>query len=46
MVRNANENPEGVPLKINEHFCKVAKVNRKSCWIGNRNSLNQKQKGR
>jgi radical SAM protein with 4Fe4S-binding SPASM domain len=29
MVRNANENPEGDPLKINEHFCKVAALNRK-----------------
>jgi radical SAM protein with 4Fe4S-binding SPASM domain len=28
MVRNANENPEGDPLKINEHFCKVAALNR------------------
>jgi radical SAM protein with 4Fe4S-binding SPASM domain len=29
MVRNANENPEGDPLKINEHFCKVAALNRR-----------------
>jgi radical SAM protein with 4Fe4S-binding SPASM domain len=29
MVRNANENAEGDPLKINRHFCKVAEVNRK-----------------
>ncbi|GHU27205.1 hypothetical protein FACS1894172_19280 [Spirochaetia bacterium] len=29
MVRNANENPEGDPLKINPHFCKVAALNRK-----------------
>ncbi len=29
MVRNANENPDGDPLKINEHFCKVASLNRK-----------------
>ena len=28
MVRNANENPAGDPLKISEHFCKVAKLNR------------------
>lgn len=28
MVRNANEDPNGDPLKINEHFCKVAKLNR------------------
>jgi radical SAM protein with 4Fe4S-binding SPASM domain len=29
MVRNANENPNGDPLKINEHFCKVAALNRR-----------------
>jgi radical SAM protein with 4Fe4S-binding SPASM domain len=29
MVRNANENPDGDPLKTNEHFCKVAALNRK-----------------
>jgi radical SAM protein with 4Fe4S-binding SPASM domain len=29
MVRNANENQKGDPLRINEHFCKVAKLNRK-----------------
>jgi len=29
MVRNANENPDGNPLIINEHFCKVAELNRK-----------------
>jgi radical SAM protein with 4Fe4S-binding SPASM domain len=29
MVRNANENRDGDPLKINEHFCKVAALNRK-----------------
>jgi radical SAM protein with 4Fe4S-binding SPASM domain len=29
MVRNANENPEGNPLKLNRHFCKVAALNRK-----------------
>jgi radical SAM protein with 4Fe4S-binding SPASM domain len=29
MVRNANENPGGDPLKINEHFCRVAALNRK-----------------
>jgi radical SAM protein with 4Fe4S-binding SPASM domain len=27
MVRNANEDPDGSPLKINEHFCKVAELN-------------------
>lgn len=29
MVRNANEDPEGNPLNINKHFCKVAALNRK-----------------
>jgi radical SAM protein with 4Fe4S-binding SPASM domain len=29
MVRNANENPAGNPLKINKHCCKVAALNRK-----------------
>jgi len=29
MVRNANEDPEGNPLHINEHFCRVAALNRK-----------------
>jgi radical SAM protein with 4Fe4S-binding SPASM domain len=28
MGRNANENPEGDPFKINEHFCKVAALNK------------------
>ena len=28
MVRNANENPEGNPFKINKHFCKVAALNK------------------
>jgi radical SAM protein with 4Fe4S-binding SPASM domain len=29
MVRNANEHPNQDPLTINEHFCKVAALNRK-----------------
>jgi radical SAM protein with 4Fe4S-binding SPASM domain len=29
MVRNANENPLGDPLIINDHFCKVASINRR-----------------
>ena len=29
MVRNANENSEGDPFKINKHFCEVARINRK-----------------
>lgn len=28
MVRNANENPDGDPLKINRHFCAVAAKNK------------------
>lgn len=28
MVRNANESPSRNPLEINEHFCKIAAVNR------------------
>jgi len=28
MVRNANEDPKGNPLNINEHCCKVAEINR------------------
>jgi hypothetical protein len=29
LISNANENSEGDPFKINEHFCKVAAINRK-----------------
>lgn len=29
MVRNANENPQGDPLIVNEFFCDIAKLNRK-----------------
>ena len=28
MIRNANENPEGDPLIVNEFFCNIAKLNR------------------
>lgn len=28
MVRNANENPKGDPLVVNEFFCNIAKLNR------------------
>jgi radical SAM protein with 4Fe4S-binding SPASM domain len=28
MVRNANENPQGDPLAVNEYFCNIAKLNR------------------
>ncbi len=29
MVRNANEDPLGDPLAVNEHFCNIAKLNKK-----------------
>jgi radical SAM protein with 4Fe4S-binding SPASM domain len=29
MVRNANENPLGDPLAVNEYFCNIAKLNKK-----------------
>lgn len=29
MVRNANENDEGNPFKLNTHFCKIAALNKK-----------------
>ena len=29
MVRNANEDPQGDPLAVNEYFCDIAKLNRK-----------------
>jgi radical SAM protein with 4Fe4S-binding SPASM domain len=45
MVRNANENPEGDPLKINEHFCKVANLNRKIVLDWKRKLLESKEKG-
>lgn len=28
MVKNANENPQGDPLVVNEFFCKIAKLNK------------------
>lgn len=28
MVRNANEDPLGDPLAVNEYFCNIAKLNR------------------
>lgn len=30
MVRNANENPEGNPLVVNDFFCDVAKINKEA----------------
>ena len=29
MVRNANEDPMGDPLVVNEYFCEIAKLNKK-----------------
>jgi hypothetical protein len=29
LVRNANENPLGDPLVVNEYFCNIAKLNKK-----------------
>ena len=29
MVRNANEDPDGDPLAVNEYFCKIAELNKK-----------------
>lgn len=36
MVRNANEDPMGDPLAVNEYFCDIAKLNRKMIaeWKG------------
>ena len=39
MVRNANENPEGDPFKINEHFCKVAALNKQIVLEWEKNHL-------
>jgi radical SAM protein with 4Fe4S-binding SPASM domain len=41
MVRNANENPDGDPLKINEHFCRVAALNRKIVLDWKEKSVNK-----
>lgn len=30
MVRNANENPSGDPLVVNEYFCDIARINKKA----------------
>jgi MoaA/NifB/PqqE/SkfB family radical SAM enzyme len=49
MVRNANENQEisavgtlGNPLKINEHYCKIAALNRKIIMEWKKNMIQQK----
>ncbi|CEM62401.1 hypothetical protein TPHV1_320004 [Treponema phagedenis] len=39
MVRNANENPEGDPFKINKHFCKVAALNKRIVTDWRKNKL-------
>ena len=41
MVRNANENPEGNPLIINKHFCKVAALNKKIVLDWRKKNLTQ-----
>ena len=41
-VRNANENPLGDPLEVNEYFCEIAKLNRKIVLEGKAKLLNSK----
>lgn len=40
MVRNANENPEGDPLVVNEFFCDIAKLNRQIMLEGKKKLMN------
>lgn len=40
MVRNANENLLGDPLTVNEHFCNIAKLNRKIILEWKENLIN------
>jgi hypothetical protein len=40
MVRNANENPLGNPLAVNEYFCDIAKLNREIIFEGKKNLMN------
>jgi hypothetical protein len=40
MVRNANENPLGDPLAVNEHFCNIAKLNREIIFEGKTKLVN------
>lgn len=37
MVRNANENPSGDPLAVNEYFCKIAKLNKEIAHVNESN---------
>ena len=37
MVRNANEHPLGNPLKVNQYFCDIAKLN-KDIYFNRKNS--------
>lgn len=38
MVRNANESPEGDPLAVNEYFCDIVRLNKKTL-IKHRNNI-------
>jgi len=40
MVRNANENPLGDPLVVNEYFCNIANLNRKIILEWNEKCMN------
>jgi radical SAM protein with 4Fe4S-binding SPASM domain len=40
MVRNANENPLGDPLAVNEYFCDIAKFNKKITLEWKKNLIN------
>jgi len=40
MVKNANENPTGDPLVVNEFFCNIAKLNRKIALEGKEKIMN------
>lgn len=40
MIRNANENPKGDPLVVNEFFCKIAKLNRQIILERKENLMN------
>lgn len=42
MVKNANENPKGDPLVVNEFFCNIAKLNKQIVLERRRKPLNSK----
>lgn len=44
MVRNANENPLGDPLAVNEYFCNVAKLNKKMLYNWKHDRINIQSK--